>query len=41
MVKTPLTFFEVEKEAFFADAAQFEEAEFGVVPKAFDAVDVI
>jgi hypothetical protein len=41
MVKTPLTFFEVEKEAFFADAAQFEEAEFGVAPKAFDAVDVI
>ena len=41
MVKTPFTFFEMEKEAFFADAAQFEEAEFGVAPKAFDAVDMV
>ena len=41
MVETPLTFFEVEEEAFLADAAKFEEAEFGVAPKGFDAVDVI
>ena len=41
MVETPLTFFEVEEEAFLADAAKFEEAEFGVAPEGFDAVDVI
>ena len=37
----PLRFFEVEKKELRADAAQFEETEFGVAPEALDAVDVI
>ena len=41
MVETPFAFLEVEEEAVLAHAAQFEEAEFGVTPKAFDAVDVV
>ena len=41
VIETPLTFFEVEEEAIFANAAQFKEAEFGVAPKGFDAVDVV
>ena len=41
MIETPLTFLEVEEKAFLAHAAQFEEAELGVAPKAFDPVDVV
>ena len=41
MVEAPFAFFEVKEEAILAHAAQFEEAELGVTPKAFDPVDVI
>ncbi len=40
MIETPLAFLEVEEKAFLAHAAQFEEAELGVAPEAFDPVDV-
>ena len=41
MIETPFTFFEVEEEAIWADAAQFEEAEFGETPEALDAIDMV
>jgi hypothetical protein len=41
VIETPLTFFEVEKEAVFADTAQLEEAELGVAPEGLEAIDVI
>src|SRR5450432_2001438 len=41
MIPTPLRFFEVKKEELRAHAAQLEEAELGVAPKALDAVDVV
>jgi len=41
MIPAPLRFFKVKKEEFRAHAAQLEEAELGVAPKALDAVDVV
>jgi len=41
MIEAPFAFFEVEKETIFADSAQFEEAKFGITPKAFDAIEVV
>ena len=41
MVAAPCAFLEVEEEAIFAHAAEFEEAAFGVAPKAFDPIDVV
>jgi len=41
MIEAPFAFLEVEKEAILAYAAELEEAELGVAPKAFDPVDVI
>jgi len=41
MVPSELAFFEVKKELIDANAAQFEHAELGVRPKAFDPIDVV
>lgn len=41
VVPTPLAFFEVEKELFLPDGAEFKQAVFGVAPERFNAVDVI
>jgi len=41
MIPAPFRFFEVKKEELPADAAQFDEAELGVAPEAFDPVDMV
>ncbi len=41
MIPAPLGFFEVEEEELRADSPELDETEFGVTPKAFDAVDMI
>src|SRR5450759_1791083 len=41
MIPAPLRFFKVKKEEFRANAAQLDEAELGVAPKALDAVNVV
>ena len=41
MIPAPLRFFKVKKEELRAHAAQLNEAELGVAPKALDAVDVV
>ena len=41
MIPTPLGFFEVEEEELRTDSPELDETEFGITPKAFDAIDMI
>jgi len=41
MIETPFTFFEVKKEEFLADSAQFSKAKLRIAPKALNAIDVV
>lgn len=41
MIPAPFRFLEVEEEEFRTNAAQFDKAELGITPEAFDSVDVV